>query len=116
MRLARVGIERAIGHLEGGVVAWERAGERLSQMAQILVLDLYQQLCDQPNEIQVVDVRKPAEWEAGHIAQAMLKPLNKFALGKSEELHALLADLNPAKPIAVHCKSGYRSSDRKSVV
>ena len=110
MRLARVGIEGVIGHLAGGVVAWECAGERLSQVPQISVLDLYQQLCDQPNEIQVVDVRNPAEWEAGHLARGMLKPLNKFALSKVEELDALLADLDPAKPIAVHCKSGYRSS------
>jgi len=33
---------------------------------------------------------------------AALKPLNK--------LTALLADLDPSKPTAVHCKSGYRSS------
>ena len=110
MRLARVGIESVIGYLEGGVVAWEHAGEPLSQVPQISVLDLYQQLCDQPNEIQVVDVRRPMEWEAGHIAQAVLKPLSKFALNAGAGLHTLLADLNPAKPIAVHCKSGYRSS------
>ncbi len=110
IRLTRVGIESVVGYLEGGVAAWERAGERLNQVPQVSVLDLYQQLCDQPNEIQVVDVRRPIEWEAGHIAQAALKPLNKFALSAGEAMKALLADLDPAKPIAVHCKSGYRSS------
>ncbi len=116
MRLARVGIEKVVGYLEGGVVAWERAGQRLSQVPQISVLDLYRQLCDLPNEIQVVDVRRPMEWEAGHITQATLKPLSKFALSASEELKTLLADLDPAKPIAVHCKSGYRSSIATSLL
>ena len=113
MRLARVGIENVVGYLEGGVMAWERTGLRLSQVPQISVLDLYQQLCDQPTEIQVVDVRRPAEWEAGHVAQAKLKPLNKFALSAAE---ALLADLDPVKPVAVHCKSGYRSSIATSLL
>jgi len=108
IRLARVGIESAVGYLEGGVLAWERAGLRLSQVPQISVLGLYQQLCDQPDEIQVVDVRQPAEWEAGHVEQAALKPLNRLA--------TLVADLDPAKPIAVHCKSGYRSSIATSLL
>jgi rhodanese-related sulfurtransferase len=116
MRLARVGIEKVIGYLQGAVVEWERSGERLSQVPQISVLDLYQQLCDQPHEIRVVDVRRPMEWEAGHIAQAVLKPLNRFALNAGEAKAALLADLDPSKPIAVHCKSGYRSSIATSLL
>ena len=116
MRLARVGIENLAGFLEGSVMAWERAGLPLSQVPQISVLDLYQQLCDQPAEIQVVDVRNPLEWESGHIAQATLKPLGRFALGASDALKSLLVDLSPAKPVAVHCKSGYRSSIATSLL
>ena len=116
MRLARVGIERVVGYLEGGILAWERVGRPLGQVLQISVLDLYQQLCDQPGEIQVVDVRKPMEWEAGHIEQAVLKPLSKLALNQAEEHTEILADLNPAKPIAIHCKSGYRSSIATSLL
>lgn len=102
LRLARVGIEQVVGYLAEGVLAWEHGGRPLEQVPQISVLDLYQQLCDLPDEVQVVDVRRPAEWEAGHLKRAMLKPLDR--------LHTLLADLVPSKPIAVHCKSGYRSS------
>jgi glyoxylase-like metal-dependent hydrolase (beta-lactamase superfamily II)/rhodanese-related sulfurtransferase len=116
MRLARVGIENLAGYLEGGVTTWERAGLPLGQVPQISVLDLYQQLCDQPAEIQVVDVRNPLEWESGHIAQATLKPLGRFALGAGDALKSLLADLSPAKPVAVHCKSGYRSSIATSLL
>ena len=102
MRLARVGIEKVVGYLDGGVLAWERAGKPLAQVPQISVLDLFQQLNDHPGAIQVVDVRRPAEWEAGHIGQAVLKPLDR--------LRTMLADLDRHKPIAVHCKSGYRST------
>jgi hydroxyacylglutathione hydrolase len=108
MRLARVGIENVLGYLDDGMLAWERAGFLLAQVPQISVLDLYQQLCDLPDDVQLLDVRRPAEWEAGHIAQAVLKPLNT--------LRSLLADLDRHRAIAVHCKSGYRSSIAASLL
>ncbi len=108
LRLARVGIERVVGYLGDGILAWERARLPLGQVPQISVLDLYAQLCDQPDEVQVVDVRRPAEWEAGHIAQAGLKPLDK--------LDGMLAGLDTRMPVAVHCKSGYRSSIGASIL
>lgn len=116
LRLARVGLEKVAGYLEGGVLAWQESGRTLSEVPQISVLDLYQQLCDQPNAIQVLDVRRPMEWEAGRIEQARLRPLSKFALGEGNNAAALLSDFNPAKPVAVHCKSGYRSSIASSLL
>jgi hydroxyacylglutathione hydrolase len=49
----------------------------------------------------VLDVRREGEWMAGHIAEAAWWPLDKFnsALPLAEE----------SLPVAVHCKSGYRS-------
>jgi hydroxyacylglutathione hydrolase len=108
MRLARVGVENVVGYLEGGVLAWQQTSLPLEQVPQISVLDLHGQLRDAPDTVQVVDVRQPAEWEAGHIVQARLKPLNR--------LRTLLDDLDPRKPIAVHCKSGYRSSIATSLL
>ena len=108
MRLARVGIEKVAGHLVGGVLAWEKSGRRLAEVPQISVVELAEQLRERPGEIQVVDVRKAGEWEAGHVEQAVLKPLS--------ELTMKIADLDPEKPIAVHCKSGYRSSIATSLL
>ncbi len=113
MRLARVGIENVVGYVEGGIPAWEQAGLQLSQVPQISVLDLYGQIRNQPGDIQVVDVRRAGEWEAGHIRGARLKPLNRFALGSADVPHA---DLHTAKPVAVHCQSGYRSSIAASLL
>jgi hydroxyacylglutathione hydrolase len=43
-----------------------------------------------------------------HIAQAILKPLPK--------LTTMLEGLDRDRPIAVHCKSGYRSSIASSLI
>ena len=117
MRLARVGIEKVVGYLAGGVLAWEQAGLELKQVPQISVLNLYQLLCDQPHEVQVVDVRQPREWEVGHIEQAMLLPLDKFPSPTvTADRAGALTGLDLRKPIAVHCRSGYRSSIATSLL
>lgn len=108
VRLARVGIEKVVGYLQDGVLGWEKAGLPLEQVPQISVLQLYETLADHPNEVQVVDVRRPGEWAAGHIPQAILKPLHK--------LPSLLADLDPQRPVSVYCKSGYRASIAASLL
>jgi len=99
MRLARVGLEDARGYLKGGVKGWSEAGLPLSQLSQINVEALREQL--QSSGVQVLDVRREPEWEAGHIEGAAWWPLDNFKVAPPEIDHAI--------PIAVHCKSGYRS-------
>ena len=108
MRLARVGIEKVMGFLDGGMLAWEKAGLKASQVPEISVLDLARAIREQNGNLQVIDVRKLAEWEAGHIEQARLKPL--------DQLRNVLGDLDLSRPVAVHCKSGYRSSIATSLL
>lgn len=98
LRLARVGIEDVRGFLPGGVVGWTRAGFALAELPQITVQDLEERLHD--HRLHVLDVRREAEWQAGHIASADWWPLDRFR-----------SDLPPldAETVAVHCKSGYRS-------
>ena len=59
--------------------------------------------------MQVIDVRQPGEWEQGHIAQATLKPLPKLTAES-------WTGLDREQPVAVHCKSGYRSSIATSLL
>ena len=99
MRLARVGIENLSGYLEGGVEAWEQAGFELAQMPQVTVEELRRRL--DAGNVQVLDVRRQGEWDAGHIEGADFYPLDRFK--------AALPSLDNAAPIAVHCKGGYRS-------
>jgi hydroxyacylglutathione hydrolase len=99
MRLARVGIEDVRGYLEGGIEGWKRAGFPLAQLQQITVQELSSQL--QSGGLQALDVRREGEWQAGHITDADWYPLDRFK--------AALPQLEQNEPIAVHCKSGYRS-------
>jgi hydroxyacylglutathione hydrolase len=57
---------------------------------------------------QVLDVRRQGEWEAGHIEEAQLWPLDSFPNS--------LPELDKKKNVAVHCKSGYRSTIASSLL
>jgi glyoxylase-like metal-dependent hydrolase (beta-lactamase superfamily II)/rhodanese-related sulfurtransferase len=98
MRLARVGIERVTGYLKGGMTEWVRDRREVAQTGQISVVELNSML----DSVTVVDVRRSPEWQDGHIESAHLKPLNLLARS--------LDDLDRTKPVAVHCKGGYRSA------
>jgi len=106
-RLARVGLEKVAGYLDGGVLEWDRAGLALSATEQISVEELAHRL-HEAGAPQVVDVRRPAEWGAGHIPGALHIPLNHLAEG--------IRGLERALPYAVVCAGGYRSSIATSIL
>ncbi|MFZ0952176.1 MAG: rhodanese-like domain-containing protein [Candidatus Sulfotelmatobacter sp.] len=99
MRLARIGLEDARGYLKGGIAAWKQAGLPLSTLPQISVETLSGRL--QESSLQVLDVRREPEWEAGHIEGATWWPLDNFKVAPPE--------IDRNLPVAVHCKGGYRS-------
>ena len=99
MRLARIGIEDVRGYLAGGIDAWRNAGFSLKTTAQMTVEELRNAL--DGAGLQVLDVRREGEWQAGHLAEATWHALDYF--------RAQLPELDPDSPVAVHCKSGYRS-------
>ena len=99
VRLARVGIENVAGYLDDGTAGWVRAGFALQQLPQLTVQELQSRLSG--NGLNVLDVRREAEWEAGHISGADWHPLDRFK--------ASLPSIKENETVAVHCKSGYRS-------
>jgi glyoxylase-like metal-dependent hydrolase (beta-lactamase superfamily II)/rhodanese-related sulfurtransferase len=99
MRLARVGIEEVRGFLAGGFAAWQNAGMPVLVTPEILPQELEKRL--QEGTARILDVRREGEWQAGHIAQADWRALDTFPHG--------VPALDGNQPIAVHCKSGYRS-------
>jgi glyoxylase-like metal-dependent hydrolase (beta-lactamase superfamily II)/rhodanese-related sulfurtransferase len=101
LRLARVGLENVAGYLDGGVLAWERAGRELARVPQIAVDELRARLGEDA-ALQVVDVRRPGEYAGGHVPGARPAPLDR--------LEREVAALDPTRPTAVICAGGYRSS------
>jgi rhodanese-related sulfurtransferase len=107
VRLARVGVERVVGYLAGGIAAWDRAGLSLASLAHVTVTDLHERMAQDP-KLQVIDVRRPAEYASGHLPRAVNLPLDRLS---TDHL-----PLDPAKPTAVVCAGGYRSSVGSSVL
>ncbi|HVQ54942.1 MAG TPA: MBL fold metallo-hydrolase [Thermoanaerobaculia bacterium] len=106
-RLARVGLENVVGYLAGGIRAWDASGRPLARTEQIGVDELAARI-GEGSDLAVVDVRRPGEWQSGHIAQAVSLPLH--------ELEARAEMLDRERPVAAMCAGGYRSAIATSVL
>ncbi len=109
IRLARVGLENVKGYLAGGMSAWKDAGQEVAVVPQISVAELKELIEKRPN-LQIVDVRRGAEYESGHAPRAITAPL--------ANLRALLPklSLDVTKETALICAGGYRSSAATSIM
>ncbi|PZM86285.1 MAG: MBL fold metallo-hydrolase [Candidatus Melainabacteria bacterium] len=107
MRLARVGFESVLGYVENGLSSSNESGLEIAQSSVISVDELKRAL-DANEELLVLDVRRPGEYEAGHVPNAINIPLS--------ELPASISDIPGDCPLAIICASGYRSSIAKSVL
>jgi glyoxylase-like metal-dependent hydrolase (beta-lactamase superfamily II)/rhodanese-related sulfurtransferase len=106
LRLARVGLENVQGYLSEGIKGWKEA---LDLVPQINVAELQELIATRP-ELQVIDVRRRAEFESGHAPRAANAPL--------ANLRDVLPQLNlkPNAQTAVICAGGYRSSTATSIL
>jgi glyoxylase-like metal-dependent hydrolase (beta-lactamase superfamily II)/rhodanese-related sulfurtransferase len=100
VRLARVGLEKCRGFLQGGIAAWKDAGHPLSSLVEVSAKELHEKL--RSEDLQVLDVRRDSEFQAGHIPGAIHWPLDNFKVSPPE--------IDSSRPVAVHCKGGYRST------
>jgi rhodanese-related sulfurtransferase len=98
IRLARVGFENVVGYLDGGIDGWKNAGGSIQSIAAAEPSDMKGYI-DQGYEI--LDVRKPGEFEIGHIKGAVNIHL--------QILDKELNQLDKNKNYLIHCAGGYRS-------
>lgn len=61
------------------------------------------ELHEKQDQVQILDVREPYEWEAGHIDGATHIPLSQIMAGQEQ------GRLDPERPVVVVCKTGNRS-------
>ncbi len=102
-RLARVGYEHVSGFLNGGIDAWKAAGNPLAQVQSIDAQQFADAMNENPDARAVLDVRRPGEYEGGHVQGSEMFCLSKF--GDSKNLEAI----SNTQPFYVHCAGGYRS-------
>jgi len=87
-----VGSERDVGDV-GDVSGANGTGDDLTQPGGVYA---------RRDEVQIVDVREPYEWEAGRIEGAVHVPLNDLMAGRGP-------DLDPGRSVVAVWRSGNRS-------
>ncbi len=102
IRLARVGFENVQGYLEGGMDAWINAGEAIDMIIDIEADELAMDIPHDEN-LEIIDVRKQGEFDAGHIQGATHAPLDTLM----DPFNIALIDTD--KNLYIHCAGGYRS-------
>jgi glyoxylase-like metal-dependent hydrolase (beta-lactamase superfamily II)/rhodanese-related sulfurtransferase len=102
LRLARVGYERVVGFLNYGVSGWK---DKLETVTSLTAAEAKSEI---EKGVEVIDVRKPGEWNTAHLKNARFVPLADFPEN--------LTGLDKEKPLIVHCGGGYRSMTAISIM
>lgn len=99
IRLSRVGFDKTLGFLKGGVEAWKAAGKELDTVDSIDAEEFAKRFKD--GKLNVFDVRKDGEFKSEHIENAENTPL--------DYLNDHLAEFPKDETFYLHCAGGYRS-------
>ena len=103
----RVGVDRVVGYLDGGMFAWAVAGHRTKDVHQISAEDLHDMVTGSSN-IVLLDVRAPKEYEDNHIEGAINIP--------APDLRTRFKELDAGKSTVLICSTGHRSSLGASIL
>lgn len=106
-RLARVGYDNTIGYLEGGIAAWQKAGKEVETVKSISAAE-FESIANEDEPIQVLDVRKPGEYESEHLEMTMTRPL--------DYINDWTNEIDPNETYYIHCAGGYRSMIAASIL
>jgi len=106
-RLARVGYDSTIGYLEGGINTWIAAGKDVDSIASVPVAE-FEAIYDADPAVNVLDVRKPGEFESGHLEFTLMRPL--------DYINDWTNEINTSKTYYIHCAGGYRSMIAASIL
>jgi hydroxyacylglutathione hydrolase len=106
-QLLRIGYDDLRGFLAGGIVAWEAAGLPVERVPVIPARVLREQMASGAAPL-ILDVRQEAEWQAGHLPQAIHIEAGRLP-------HADLP-FSQEDQIVVHCGHSDRSTVGISVL
>jgi rhodanese-related sulfurtransferase len=101
---AAVGVGAFAGYLAGGMTTWREDKRPVARTPRMSVEELHERW----RELQVLDVREPAEWDAGHIPGSLFVPYH--------DLDGLPDGLDVSEPVAVLCGSGQRAATAASLL
>jgi glyoxylase-like metal-dependent hydrolase (beta-lactamase superfamily II)/rhodanese-related sulfurtransferase len=99
--LRRVGMDRIVGYLHGGMAGWVTKGYKTNHVTQISAEDLHDMVTGAEKFV-LLDVRAPLEYEDEHIEGAINIPV--------ADLRERHTELKKEDAMIVICSSGNRSS------
>ncbi|WP_264522186.1 MBL fold metallo-hydrolase [Flavobacterium sp. N1994] len=97
-RLSRVGFDHVLGYLKGGIEAWKTEDFETDSIASISPEAFATQL---NSKSIVIDARKPSEFEAEHVSNALNIPL--------DTINENFQTVPRGDDFFLHCAGGYRS-------
>lgn len=106
-RLSRVGYDNTVGYLEGGMDAWKASGRDVDTIVSISADD-FEAIASADASINVLDVRKPGEYESEHLEMTLARPL--------DYINDWTGTLKPDQQYYIHCAGGYRSMIAASIL
>ncbi len=104
----RVGVDRVVAYLNGGMANWATDGNKIDHVHLISAESLYNRITTGITTISLVDVRTPNEFADSHIEGAINIP--------APDLRTRYKELNPDKPTYLICSTGNRSSLAASIL
>jgi len=107
IRLARVGYDNTVGYLKGGIETWINAGLPVETI-QCMSPEEVESDLRLGKDINLLDVRRPTEYEAEHLENAVSKPL--------DFIRENMDSLDPASTYHIYCAGGYRSVIEASIL
>ncbi len=101
IELGRIGFENVAGVMRG-IDTWAASGREVASY-QTATIDELVAARNADDELQVIDVRDPLEWEAGHLEGSVHHYVPEFH-------HGLPAGIDTAQPVWIVCRTGNRAS------
>jgi hydroxyacylglutathione hydrolase len=105
--MRRVGLDKPVAMLEGGMPEWVKAGQPTGHVPQLSPYEFYA-LIRGKDSFTVLDVRAPTEYNAYHIRGAVNIPV--------ADLRTRFVELDSEVPTVVVCSTGNRSSLGTSIL
>lgn len=105
-RLSRVGYDNTLGYLKGGFTAWKDAGKEIDTLESITPQEFEKRM--KIEKVEVLDVRKPGEFQSEHVEDAVTFPL--------DFINEHMDEVNAEDNYFVYCAGGYRSVIASSIL
>ena len=99
LRLSRVGYDNCLGYFKDGIEEWKKQGNTTESINSVSATDFSEKF--NSSILNVLDVRKPGEYESNHIDNVFSFPL--------DFIEQWQINLSKDKEYYIHCAGGYRS-------